>query len=62
MQKNTTIQSHLIGLYNANNINVAITIGCYFDIPIETIKEAIENYIPTNNRSQLLKKKAIQLY
>lgn len=56
--KNTTIQSHLIGLYNANNINVAITIGCYFDIPIETIKEAIENYIPTNNRSQLLKKES----
>ena len=53
---NTIIQSHLIGLYNANNINVAITIGSYFNIPIEIIKQAIENYIPTNNRSQLLQK------
>lgn len=50
------IQSHLIGLYNANNINVAITIGKYFNISDEDIKNAIENYIPTNNRSQLVEK------
>lgn len=53
---NTVIQSHLIGLYNANNINAALTIGVYFNISTELIKQAIENYIPTNNRSQLLKK------
>jgi UDP-N-acetylmuramoyl-tripeptide--D-alanyl-D-alanine ligase len=50
------IQSHLIGLYNANNINSAITIGKYFNISDLDIKEAIENYIPTNNRSQLIEK------
>jgi UDP-N-acetylmuramoyl-tripeptide--D-alanyl-D-alanine ligase len=50
------IQSHLIGLYNANNINAAITIGKYFNISDENIKSAIENYIPTNNRSQLVEK------
>ena len=50
------IQSHLIGLYNANNINAAITIGKYFNITDNDIKEAIENYIPTNNRSQLIEK------
>ncbi len=50
------IQSHLIGLYNANNINAAITIGKYFNIPDADIKDAIENYIPTNNRSQLVEK------
>jgi UDP-N-acetylmuramoyl-tripeptide--D-alanyl-D-alanine ligase len=54
--ENTTIQSHLIGLYNANNINAAITIGKYFGVPNHQIKEAIENYIPENNRSQLIKK------
>jgi len=54
--ENTTIQSHLIGLYNANNINAAITIGKYFEVPNNQIKEAIENYIPENNRSQLIKK------
>ena len=54
--ENTTIQSHLIGLYNANNINAAIAIGKYFGVPNHQIKEAIENYIPENNRSQLIKK------
>ncbi|CAM3980838.1 UDP-N-acetylmuramoyl-tripeptide--D-alanyl-D-alanine ligase [Flavobacterium cucumis] len=51
-----TIKSNLIGIYNANNINAAITIGNYFKVADELIKEAIENYIPENNRSQLIKK------
>ena len=50
------INSHLIGIYNANNINAAITIGKYFKVSDEQIKEAIENYIPENNRSQLIQK------
>ena len=53
---NQTVQSHLIGIYNANNINAAITIGNYFKVSDELIKEAIENYIPENNRSQLILK------
>jgi UDP-N-acetylmuramoyl-tripeptide--D-alanyl-D-alanine ligase len=54
--ENTTIQSHLIGLYNANNINAAITIGKYFGVTNDKIKFGLENYIPNNNRSQLLEK------
>ncbi len=50
------INSHLIGLYNANNINAAITIGEHFEVPNDDIKTAIESYIPENNRSQLLTK------
>jgi UDP-N-acetylmuramoyl-tripeptide--D-alanyl-D-alanine ligase len=50
------INSHLIGLYNANNINAAITMGHYFGVEPSAIKEAIESYIPENNRSQLLTK------
>lgn len=50
------IQSHLIGLYNSPNIAAAITIGGYFKVESKHIKEAIENYIPTNNRSQLIEK------
>jgi UDP-N-acetylmuramoyl-tripeptide--D-alanyl-D-alanine ligase len=50
------INSHLIGLYNANNINAAITIGCHFEVPVKNIKDAIESYVPENNRSQLLTK------
>lgn len=52
--KNIEINSHLIGLYNANNINAAITIGSYFKVDDIDIKSAIESYIPENNRSQLL--------
>ena len=50
------INSHLIGLYNANNINAAITIGHHFEVPVSDIKAAIESYVPENNRSQLLTK------
>lgn len=52
----TIINSHLIGAYNANNINAAVAFGKYFNIEDNVIKKAIENYIPTNNRSQLIKK------
>lgn len=50
------IHSNLIGIYNANNINAAITIGTNFKISEQKIKEAIENYNPNNNRSQLIEK------
>jgi UDP-N-acetylmuramoyl-tripeptide--D-alanyl-D-alanine ligase len=55
--KNTLIESNLIGKYNYNNIAVAITVGNYFDISETDIKMAIENYIPANNRSQLIQKR-----
>jgi len=45
-----TIQSNLIGKYNFSNIAAAITIGAFFKISKEAIKEAIEGYIPNNNR------------
>ena len=51
---NIDIQSNLIGIYNATNIAAAITIGKYFNVSDHHIKEAIENYFPTNNRSQLI--------
>jgi UDP-N-acetylmuramoyl-tripeptide--D-alanyl-D-alanine ligase len=51
---NTTIQSNLIGKYNFTNIAAAITIGTYFKISETAIKEAIESYVPANNRSQIL--------
>ncbi len=50
------INSHLIGDYNFNNIAVAITIGVYFEMSIHMIKKAIESYIPSNNRSQIIEK------
>ena len=59
--ENFTVGSHLIGLYNSNNINAAVSIGRYFKVSNEAVKEAIENYIPENNRSQLLKKASNQI-
>jgi UDP-N-acetylmuramoyl-tripeptide--D-alanyl-D-alanine ligase len=58
---NVVISSHLIGLYNSNNINAAITIGKYFGVDDKAIKEALESYIPENNRSQLLTKGTNQI-
>ena len=51
---NTKITSHLIGLYNSNNINAAISIGVKFGVSLEDIKKAIEGFVPQNNRSQML--------
>src|SRR5690606_36882450 len=50
------INSHLVGDYNFNNIAAAICIGQYFNIPQSKIKAAIEGYIPSNNRSQIIQK------
>jgi UDP-N-acetylmuramoyl-tripeptide--D-alanyl-D-alanine ligase len=55
------VSTHLIGLYNANNVNAALTLGKYFGIEDVLIKEALENYIPENNRSQLLSKGTNQI-
>ncbi|WP_053977325.1 UDP-N-acetylmuramoyl-tripeptide--D-alanyl-D-alanine ligase [Mangrovimonas xylaniphaga] len=52
----TEITSHLTGLYNFNNISSAIAIGSYFEVSTANIKKGIENYIPSNNRSQFLEK------
>ncbi len=51
---NFRIITHLIGLYNANNVNAALAMGKYFGVEEDLIKEALEGYIPENNRSQLL--------
>jgi UDP-N-acetylmuramoyl-tripeptide--D-alanyl-D-alanine ligase len=46
------IQSNLVGDYNFENAVSAIAIGQYFNVPMVDIKSAIENYFPSNNRSQ----------
>lgn len=56
--KDMNITSQLIGAYNFNNIAMAMAIGSYFKVPLEAVKEAIENYVPRNNRSQLMEKKS----
>lgn len=58
---NTVIESKLIGKYNYNNIAVAIAIGNYFKVSESDIKNAIENYIPANNRSQIIQRGSIKI-
>ncbi|MEN9336325.1 MAG: hypothetical protein RLZZ500_1312 [Bacteroidota bacterium] len=59
--ENITIQSNLIGLYNATNICAAIAIGTFFKVEPSIIKEAIEEYIPDNNRSQIITKNGLEI-
>ena len=47
------VTTHLIGSYNIDNVLAAVTVGLHFDITAEQICHAIENYTPSNNRSQL---------
>ena len=58
---NNLIKSQLIGLYNANNLIAALSMGRYFDISEALIKEALEAYNPTNNRSQIITKGSNQI-
>lgn len=49
------IDSHLFGQYNLYNIAAATCIGLYFHVPAKEIAQAISEYIPDNNRSQIIK-------
>ena len=48
------LQSNLIGQYNTINIAAAAAIGKYFKIETKDIIDAIESYVPANNRSQII--------
>ncbi|EGK02288.1 MULTISPECIES: UDP-N-acetylmuramoyl-tripeptide--D-alanyl-D-alanine ligase [Dysgonomonas] len=47
------VKTNLIGEYNLSNALAAITIGKYLGVKASLICKAIEEYQPTNNRSQL---------
>ena len=50
------IKTNIIGKYNFENIAAALCIGKYFGVPEEKANEAIAEYVPQNNRSQIVKK------
>ncbi len=52
----TQIQTQLVGDYNLANVLAAVAVGEYFDVDIDTIKKALEAYVPSNSRSQWLEK------
>ncbi len=51
------IKTNLIGNYNADNVIAALTIASHFGVDFLKAVDAIENYKPSNNRSQLMKGK-----
>lgn len=50
-----TVETHMIGSYNLDNVLAAVAVGRFFKIPAERISRAIAAYEPTNNRSQFEK-------
>jgi UDP-N-acetylmuramoyl-tripeptide--D-alanyl-D-alanine ligase len=55
------ISSQLVGDYNLPNILVAVTVGKYFSVDEKEIISAIENYNPSNSRSQMVHKGSNQV-
>lgn len=48
------VQTKIFGNHNFNNVMTAIALGVYFKVPARKIKSALEQYTPSNNRSQLI--------
>ena len=47
--------THLVGGYNAENVSAALCVGEYFGVPHDQALAAIRAYVPSNNRSQLMR-------
>lgn len=50
-----TVDSHLVGAYNADNVMAAIAVGREFGVGLKEAVAAINAYIPANSRSQLIR-------
>jgi UDP-N-acetylmuramoyl-tripeptide--D-alanyl-D-alanine ligase len=51
-----SIKTQLVGEYNLPNVLAAVAAGKYFNVADNKIKLALENYTPSNSRSQLIEK------
>jgi UDP-N-acetylmuramoyl-tripeptide--D-alanyl-D-alanine ligase len=50
------VTTHLMGAYNFDNIAAAVCIGKYFGVSEEKLNAGMADYIPANNRSQIIRK------
>lgn len=48
--------TQLYGTYNVTNMAFAVTVGRFFGVEEEKIHQAISDYVPANNRSQVFQK------
>ena len=56
------VRTHLLGAYNLDNCLAATAVGLHFGVEPFDIKEAIEAYVPSNNRSQYKRTERNELY
>ena len=49
------LETNLVGTYNADNVMAAIAVGKHFGVSFEEAAAAIAAYVPSNNRSQMVK-------
>lgn len=49
------IETNLIGSYNADNVMAAIAVGAQFGVSFDEAAAAIAAYVPSNNRSQMVR-------
>lgn len=49
------VETNLIGSYNADNVMAAIAVGTQFGVSFDEAAAAIAAYVPSNNRSQMVR-------
>jgi UDP-N-acetylmuramoyl-tripeptide--D-alanyl-D-alanine ligase len=58
LENQPLVKTQMFGQYNFINLLCAVCIGSYFNVPEDDINDALENYIPEMNRSQVKKIKS----
>lgn len=51
------VETNLVGSYNADNVMAAIAVGAQFGVSFDEAIAAIAAYVPSNNRSQMVRTK-----
>ena len=52
------VQTHLVGAYNATNVLAALAVGEYFGVARADAIAAVAEFVPDNNRSQMVRTSA----
>lgn len=49
-----TIKTKMFGAYNFENVLAAMRIGSYFNVEVKKMMRAVEDFVPSDNRSQIV--------
>ena len=61
-EENQSIPTYLIGKHHFYNIAAALCIAKYFGVNTSNADKKIQNYIPVNNRSQIINKNTVTIF